>query len=227
MINELIRQYPDKTSGYIAMETALFIREKADQKITCADRLRILEEARDYPVIDGENFGLNERITYLKKECKSDQTVRHQINKMKFQKLYAALSVDQKTILNLLPFFSSPQCPEQLFAVMDMAKIYRENHKSFTVPIISSHLEVLFKKKLVEGRDVVQNIRDDVFVNFCFYKCVSAFHKEIIQKALKSKYFPNIMHWVIDDCVIPVDSDFTSALYVMCSKKITYWRTCD
>jgi hypothetical protein len=65
---ELIRQYPDKAVGYIGMEMALSIREMNGQASTHEERLKILEDAMKYPVIDWKNFDLDKRISHLKQE---------------------------------------------------------------------------------------------------------------------------------------------------------------
>jgi len=57
--------------GYIAMERALLIREKNGQSGTHEERLKILEEAKKYPVIDGKDYDLDIRISGLKQEIAS------------------------------------------------------------------------------------------------------------------------------------------------------------
>lgn len=68
VIRELIHQYPNRAIGYIGMEMALSIRKMNGQAPAHEERLKILEDAKNYPVIDGENFDLESRISYLKKE---------------------------------------------------------------------------------------------------------------------------------------------------------------
>jgi len=68
MIRELIHQYPNRAIGYIGMEMALSIRKMNGQAPAHEERLKILEDAKKYPVIDGENFDLESRISYLKEE---------------------------------------------------------------------------------------------------------------------------------------------------------------
>jgi len=68
VLRELIRQYPDKAYGYIGMEMALSIREMNGQAPAHEERLKILEDAKKYPVIDGKDFDLDRRISHLKEE---------------------------------------------------------------------------------------------------------------------------------------------------------------
>ncbi len=68
VIRELIRQYPNRVVGYIAMEMAFSIRERNGQTAADKERLKILEDAKNYPVIDGENYDLDRRISSLKQE---------------------------------------------------------------------------------------------------------------------------------------------------------------
>ncbi|MFH1152497.1 MAG: SEC-C metal-binding domain-containing protein [Pseudomonadota bacterium] len=68
VMRELIRQYPDRMVGYIGMEMALSIRKMDDEALALEKRLKILEEAKEFPVIDGEDFDLDRRIVDLKKE---------------------------------------------------------------------------------------------------------------------------------------------------------------
>ncbi len=65
---ELIQQYPNKMVGYIAMETALSIGEKNGQTGNREKKLKLLEAAKNYPVIDGDDYDLDRRIAYLKEE---------------------------------------------------------------------------------------------------------------------------------------------------------------
>ena len=65
---ELIQQYPNRMVGYISMEMALLIREKNGQSGTYEKRLKILEEAKKYPVIDGKDYDLDSRISDLKQK---------------------------------------------------------------------------------------------------------------------------------------------------------------
>ncbi|MDA3896513.1 MAG: SEC-C metal-binding domain-containing protein [Desulfobacteraceae bacterium] len=78
MMSELIRQYPDKAFGYIGMEIAFSIRELNGQAPAHVERLKILEDAKKYPVIDGESFDLDSRISHLKKEMANLETKRKQ-----------------------------------------------------------------------------------------------------------------------------------------------------
>lgn len=68
VMRELIRQYPDRMVGYIGMEMALSIKKMNDEALALEERLKILEEAKKFPVIDGKNFDLDRRIFDLKKE---------------------------------------------------------------------------------------------------------------------------------------------------------------
>lgn len=68
VMQELIRQYPDRVIGYIGMEMAISIRKMDDEASALEERLKILEKAKDFPVIDGEDFDLDRRISDLKKE---------------------------------------------------------------------------------------------------------------------------------------------------------------
>ena len=68
VIRELIRQYPNRAIGYIAMEMAFSIREMNGQAAAHEERLKILEDAKKYPVIDGKDCDLDRRISYLKQE---------------------------------------------------------------------------------------------------------------------------------------------------------------
>ncbi len=68
VMRELIRQYPDRTVGYIGMEMALSIRKMDDEALALEKRLKILEEANEFPVTDGKDFDLDRRIVDLKKE---------------------------------------------------------------------------------------------------------------------------------------------------------------
>ena len=68
VMRELIRQYPDRMVGYIGMEMALSIRKMDDEALALEERLKILEEAKQFPVIDGKDFDLDRRIVDLKKE---------------------------------------------------------------------------------------------------------------------------------------------------------------
>jgi hypothetical protein len=47
---------------------ALSIRKMNDKALALEERLKILEEAKKFPVIDGKNYDLDERIFDLKKE---------------------------------------------------------------------------------------------------------------------------------------------------------------
>ncbi|MGM0378035.1 MAG: hypothetical protein ACQEQ0_14800 [Bacteroidota bacterium] len=68
VMKELIRQYPDRMVGYIGMEMALSIRKRDDEALALEERLKILEEAKKFPVIDGKDCDLDRRIVDLKKE---------------------------------------------------------------------------------------------------------------------------------------------------------------
>ena len=68
VIRELIRQYPDRVVGYIAMEMAFSIRKMNGHTAADEDLLKILEDANNYPVIDGESYDLDRRISFLKQE---------------------------------------------------------------------------------------------------------------------------------------------------------------
>lgn len=68
VMRELIRQYPDRMVGYIGMEMALSIRKMDDEALALIKRLKILEEAKEFPVTDGKDFDLDRRIVDLKKE---------------------------------------------------------------------------------------------------------------------------------------------------------------
>ena len=54
--------------GYIGMEMALSIRKMNDEALALEERLKILEEAKKFPVIDGKDYDLDRRIFDLKKE---------------------------------------------------------------------------------------------------------------------------------------------------------------
>jgi hypothetical protein len=75
-MRELIRQYPDRMVGYIGMEMALSIKKTKDEALALEERLKILEEAKKFPVIDGKNFDLDRRIFDLKKEIVNLETKR-------------------------------------------------------------------------------------------------------------------------------------------------------
>jgi len=63
----LIKQYPDRVMGYIGMETAYHIKEKNGDQEAHKQRLKILEQAKNYPVIDGDDYDLDKRISWLSK----------------------------------------------------------------------------------------------------------------------------------------------------------------
>jgi len=44
------------------------IKKMNDEALALGERLKILEEAKKFPVIDGKNFDLDRRIFDLKKE---------------------------------------------------------------------------------------------------------------------------------------------------------------
>ena len=67
-MRELIRRYPDRMVGYIGMEMALSIRKMNDEVLALEERLKILEEAKKFSVIDGKDYDLDRRIFDLKKE---------------------------------------------------------------------------------------------------------------------------------------------------------------
>jgi hypothetical protein len=50
------------------MEMALSIKKTNDEALALEERLKILEEAKKFPVIDGKNFDLDRRIIDLEKE---------------------------------------------------------------------------------------------------------------------------------------------------------------
>ena len=68
VMRELIRQYPDRMVGYLGMEMALSIRKMEDEAPALKERLKILEEAKRFPVIDGKNNDLDRRILDLEEE---------------------------------------------------------------------------------------------------------------------------------------------------------------
>ena len=70
-MRELIDQYPNEAFGYIGMEMALSVRELNGQAPAYKERLQILEEAKNYPVIDGDGYSLKARIDDLKAEIKN------------------------------------------------------------------------------------------------------------------------------------------------------------
>ena len=76
VMRELIRQYPDRMIGYIGMEMAISIKKMNDEALALEERLKILEEAKKFPVIDGENFDLDRRIFDLKKEIANIEAKR-------------------------------------------------------------------------------------------------------------------------------------------------------
>ena len=76
VMRELIRQYPDRMIGYIGMEMAISIKKMNDEALALEERLNILEEAKKFPVIDGENFDLDRRIFDLKKEIANIEAKR-------------------------------------------------------------------------------------------------------------------------------------------------------
>jgi len=69
-MRELIDQYPNEVCGYIGMEMALSVRELNGLTPAHKERLQILEEAKNYPVIDGDGYSLNARIDDLKAQIK-------------------------------------------------------------------------------------------------------------------------------------------------------------
>ncbi len=68
VMREIIDQYPEKSIGYIGLEMAFSIREKNGQVSAKEERLKILEEAKNYPVIDGSDYDLDSRISDLREE---------------------------------------------------------------------------------------------------------------------------------------------------------------
>jgi len=54
----------------IGMEMALSVRELNGLTPAHKERLQILEEAKNYPVIDGDGYSLNARIDDLKAQIK-------------------------------------------------------------------------------------------------------------------------------------------------------------
>lgn len=66
MLTDLIRQYPDRAIGYIGMDMAVSIRKMDNEISALEERLKILEEAKNIPVIDGEGYDLDSRISHLK-----------------------------------------------------------------------------------------------------------------------------------------------------------------
>ncbi len=68
VMEEMIRQCPDRAVGYVGMEIALSMRKMNDKAPALEERLKIMEDAKKFPVIDGEVYDLDRRIFDLKKE---------------------------------------------------------------------------------------------------------------------------------------------------------------
>jgi len=63
---DLIREHPDRMVGYIGMETAISLRKMDDESSVLKEQLKILEMAKNVPVMDGEKYDLDRRIRHLK-----------------------------------------------------------------------------------------------------------------------------------------------------------------
>jgi len=71
IMTEFIKRYPEDASGYIGMDTVIAIKPSVDKQLKLKERLQILEQARNYPVINGDDYDLNMRIDDLKKELQT------------------------------------------------------------------------------------------------------------------------------------------------------------
>lgn len=70
IMKNLIKDFPDKVVGYVGLESVLALREKNGYAPAYKEQLEILEKAKSYPVVDGENYGLDGRIEDARKEVK-------------------------------------------------------------------------------------------------------------------------------------------------------------
>lgn len=71
LMREFIEKYPNLARGYVTLAWIIRYRKRNSGDESIEDQLKVLEQARDYPVVDGKDFSLKERIAYLKKTRKS------------------------------------------------------------------------------------------------------------------------------------------------------------
>jgi len=73
LIQEVVASYPEDAGSYIAMETLIKLKPSVDKESHLKQRLKILMDAKNYPVINGPDFDLDERIKDVQEELQELQ----------------------------------------------------------------------------------------------------------------------------------------------------------
>lgn len=71
LMREFIEKHPSLARGYVMLVNVMSLRKHNGRDVSIEEQLKVLEQAKAYPVVDGEDYGLSDRIAKLKAGLKN------------------------------------------------------------------------------------------------------------------------------------------------------------